>query len=148
MVYNGVLLPGDMSPLSGQHSLDWILSGMYSLIYRGKRDSEHCTISSTNTEQVLKKARQPCAPSVKSTVQVAPRVASLYWGERDIAASLDYPMEEAGDCPFHQHYSDKMKYGGAHQAATSPCQGVPSLSLQKAYPCGGQGSGLSSVKRR
>ena len=34
VVYDGVLLLGDMPPLSGQHSLDRILNGTCRLFYR------------------------------------------------------------------------------------------------------------------
>ena len=115
-VYNGVLLPGDMPPLSEQHSLDRILSGTCRLIYRREQDCQHChasTISLANAKQALKKARWLCTPSVKSTVQVPPRVASLYQGKRGTVASLDYPTQEARDHPFHQCHSEKMKFGGA-----------------------------------
>ena len=84
-VYDKVLLPGDIPLMSGPHSLDRILSGVYRLIYRGKWDSKHCpasTICSANAEQALRKARQPGTASVKSTVQVAPRAASLYQGKK------------------------------------------------------------------
>ena len=49
-----------------------------------------------------------------------------------MAAFLDYHTEEPGDCPFDQHHSDKMKYGGIQQAMTSsPCQRASSPPLQK-----------------
>ena len=103
VVYDGVLLPGDMSPLSGQHLLDRILNGAYKLIFRGEQDSQHCptcTISLANAEQTLRKARQPCTPSVKSTVQVAPKAMSSYQNEGSMAASLTTLWRRLGTTPF------------------------------------------------
>ena len=137
-MYNGVLLLGDVPPLSRQHSLDRILSSTYRLIYRGKQDSEHCptsTISSANAKWALKETRWPHTPSVKSAVLVLPRAASSYQGKKGVAASLDYPTWEAGNCPFHQHHSDKMKFGGTWQAmALSPCQEASCCPSQKVKP--------------
>ena len=73
----------------------------------------HSTVWNDATEN-------PSTPSVKSAVQVPPRAASLYGFERGMVAALDYPTWEAGDCLFHQHHSDKMKFGGAQQAMASP----------------------------
>ena len=149
-MYDGVLLPGDMPPLSRQHSLDRILSGTYRLIYRGKQDSEHCptsTIGSANAKQALKEDRQPYTLSVESAVQVPPRAVSLYWGKRGMVASLDYPTQETGDHPFHQCHSDKMKFGGTQQAmASPPCPEASSSPSQKIDPIWRQGSGLNSVR--
>ena len=84
-VYNGVLLPGDMHPLSGQHSLDRILSSMYRLSYRRKQDSEHCptsTISSANAKQALKEAKQPCTPLLNLLYR-SPQEVHLHIGARE-----------------------------------------------------------------
>ena len=54
VVYDGVLLLGDMPMLSRQHSLDRILNGAHVPIYRGKESPKHCpscTVRSANTEQ-------------------------------------------------------------------------------------------------
>ena len=36
-VYDGVLIPGEMPQLSGQHAMSCIITGMFSLIYKETR---------------------------------------------------------------------------------------------------------------
>ena len=78
-VYNGVLLPGDMPPLSGQHSLDRILSGTCRLIYRRDQDCQHChasTISLANAKQALKRPGG-CAPPLSNLLYRSPQELHL-----------------------------------------------------------------------
>ena len=63
-----------------------------------------------------------------------PKSCILVPGERGAAASLNYPMQETGDQPFHQCHSDKMRHGGAHQASASPCQETSSPPSLKVDP--------------
>ena len=102
---------------------------------------------SVNAEQAVKaewaakvgglsrRSRQMCAPTVWSTVQVTLRVTSSYTDLGGAAASLDSCIEEEGDCPFHQHHLDRVKYGGAKQATAVPsCQDMSTLSARKIDP--------------
>ena len=74
-------------------------------------------------------------PSVKSAEQVPPRGASSYWGKRGRVATLDYMTWEAGNCPFHQQHSDKMKFLGTQQAmALPPHPEASSSPLQEIDP--------------
>ena len=73
VVYNGVLLLGDMPLLSRQHSLNRILSGTCRLIYRGEPDSEHCPISTISSSKEGQAAMHPlcqicCTGSSKSCI--------------------------------------------------------------------------------
>ena len=42
-IYDGVLLPGDLPELQGQHNWVQIIAGTDRLMYRGDRDSAHCS---------------------------------------------------------------------------------------------------------
>ena len=91
--------------------------------------SPPCTVGLVNTEQAIKaewvakaqgasrRSRQMCAPTVLSAVDLG-----------GTAASLDSCIKEEGDCPFHQHHLDRVKYGGAKEAAAAPSHQEMSFS--------------------
>ena len=99
-IYDGMLLPGDLLELQGQHDWVEIIAGTYCLMYRGNRDSEHCppcTSTSFDVTQAARRAtlqhgpappsrampppRTPRTPYLRSTVNVPPRAASSYSAE-------------------------------------------------------------------
>ena len=118
-IYDGLLLPGDLPELQGQHDWAQIIAGTYYLVYRGNQDSEHyplCTSVSFDATQAARRAalehghappsratppsRTPRTPTLHSTVNVLPRAASSYSAEGAMAASLDHHSDDDEDGPF------------------------------------------------
>ena len=131
VVYDGVLLPGKMPKLSGQHSWSQIIMGTFTLIYKGKKNCDHCHTCTTTSSNALQASRKARTPTLQSEVKVTPRVTSSYSGGGGMAASLNHYSED-GDHPFHQYHMSHVKYGSPKQTvAVPPCHMVTSLPAQK-----------------
>ena len=112
-IYDGVLEPGHLLPLKGQHNWFRIMVGAYHLTYKGGRPKDHCpscTMSSFSTVPTSRHARQqrgvsplhrsvlqplaPWTPAVHSSVSVGPQATSSYSVEGTAAATLHHVKEE------------------------------------------------------
>ena len=150
-VYDGVLEPGDLPPLMGQHDWLQIMAGAYHLIYRGGGSKDHCpscTMSSFSAVQTSRCARgrrgvpppqrpmlQPPAPqmpAVWSAVSVAPRATSSYSAEGAMAVALDHVEEEISFHEFLAHHVQGQRVSWQAGGSSQPVTPSPVMELELA----------------
>ena len=85
-VYDRVLLPSEMPELSSQHSWSQIIMATFTLIYKGRKSSDHCPHAQLHHSMPH---RQPERPELLI-------VTSSYSGGGGVVASLDHHSEGRG----------------------------------------------------
>ena len=152
-VYDGVLLPGDLLELHGQHNWVQIIMGTYRLVYRGNRDSEHCPLCTSMSFDAIQAAKRAVLQHRHTSLLRAtpppgtpriPALQSTYSAKGSMAASLDHRGYEEEDGPFHQFDTHRVELGSLGRKQKHPCIRwyiAPLPRTVKLTPCGEPPSG-------